>query len=111
MMRLLNKTKHAVLAEDIRVAETLSEKAKGLLGKEKPEALYFRTRFGIHTFGMKFPIDCAVLDDSFAVRAVRTRMHSNGTFFWNPRFSHVIELPEGTLLHTGTAIGDILALE
>ncbi len=110
-MRLLNKTKHIVLAEDIRTAETLAEKAKGLLGKEQPEALYLETRFGIHTFGMKFSIDCAVLDDSFAVRALRTRMHPNRMFFWNPRFSRVVELPEGTLSHTGTAIGDILALE
>ena len=110
-MRLLNNTKGVVLAEDIHAVKTLTEKAKGLLGKEKPEALYFKTRFGIHTFGMKFPIDCAVLDDTFAVRAVRTRMNPNKAFFWNPRWSHVIELPAGELLRTGTAVGDILALE
>ena len=110
-MRLLNITKDIVLAEDIRVAKTLTEKAKGLLGSEEPRALYFKTRFGIHTFGMKFPIDCVVLDDAFAVRAMREHMNRNEIFFWNPRFSRVIELPAGELSRMGTAIGDILALE
>ena len=111
MARLLNKTKGVVLAEDVRIAATLTEKAKGLLGKEEPEALYFKTRFGIHTFGMKFPIDCAVLDDTFTVRAMREQMNPNKGFFWNPRFSNVVELPSGTLSRTGTEPGDVLALE
>ena len=110
-MKLINKTKNCVLVEHIPIATTLSQKIIGLLNATTPSALFFKTRFGIHTFGMRFPIDCAVLDDTFTVRAMREQMNPNKGFFWNPRFSNVVELPSGTLSRTGTEPGDVLALE
>lgn len=111
-MKLVNKTKNKVVAEEIEKLNSHLAQAKGLLGeKKKGRAVYFKTRFGIHTFGMKFPIDCAVLDDGFVVRAVRESMGPGRCFFWNLKYKNVIELPARTLAYTETTIGDVLTLE
>lgn len=108
-MKIINRTKGTVLAEDAGIARTFAEKSIGLLGRTMPASLYFKTRFGIHTAGMQFSIDCAALDERLTVRAVRRNLVPGRFFFWNPRYRHVIELPAGTLAHTGTEVGDSLA--
>lgn len=66
---------------------------------------------GIHTWGMLFPIDVAVLDGQWNVLALRRRM---GRFrvtrvFW--RAAAVLELPAGTLDSTLTNVGDNLVFD
>lgn len=99
------------MAEPIRVARTLSEKITGLLNDREPASLYLKTRFGIHTAGMHFAIDCAILDSDFRVVAMRSNIVPGHFYFWNPKYKNVVELPAGTLLATKTAVGDILSLE
>lgn len=110
-MRLVNKTKNRVVAEHIPIATTLSQKIVGLLEATTPSSLFLETRFGIHTAGMHFAIDCAVMDEDFRVRAMRANILPGHFFFWNPRYKNVIELPAGTFAATETALGDILSLE
>ncbi len=110
-MKLVNKTKNRVVAEEIGIAVTFMQKTVGLLHTKEPASLFLKTRFGIHTTGMHLPIDCAVLDADFKVSAVRENIKPGHFFFWNPKFNNVIELPAGTLLRTETTLGDILALE
>lgn len=81
----------------VKEAKTLKEKAIGLLGTSKPFALFFQTHFGIHTFGMKYPIDVLILDRDDHVKAAKTHLPPNQLYFWNPLFSKVIELPAGTI--------------
>jgi hypothetical protein len=38
------------------------ESVLGLMGNKKPGSVFFNTRFGIHTFGVRFPIDILILD-------------------------------------------------
>ncbi len=109
-MRITNTTNGAVLAEDAREARTLSEKLVGLIGTEAPHALFFRTRWGIHTFGMRFPIDCVVFDRHGVVRALRVELLPRRFFSWNPFWGQVLELPAGTLSRTGTERGHRLAV-
>ena len=55
------------------VAETFSERARGLLGKSSFEgALVLPRTRSVHTFGMRFPIDVAVCDKELVVVAVTT---------------------------------------
>ncbi|MEI6479492.1 MAG: DUF192 domain-containing protein [bacterium] len=109
--KLVNISKDCVLAERIGVARTISERGVGLLNDVVPKSLFLKTRFGIHTFGMRFSIDCALLDSDFRVVKIKKNIVPGRFFFWNPRFSNIIELPAGTLDSTGTSIGDILALQ
>lgn len=105
-MRVFNKTKNRTIAEEAIIAGTLEEKSAGLTKYAFPRAMYFETRFGAHTFGMRFPIDVAVLDGKGVVRALKKNMAAGRFFFWNPLWKRVLELPAGS----GVEIGDELEL-
>ncbi len=107
-MQIRNSSKHIVIAEDAEEAKTFSEKMTGLLNMQEPRAFVFKTRWGVHTIGMKFSIDCVVCDVHSRVVAVRNHLKPGHFFFWNPRHSVVIELPAGTLERTKTEVGDML---
>ena len=70
---------------------------QGLIGKDKPYVLMIRTRFGIHTFGLKFPIDVLVLNNEDKVVSIKKNLKPNRIFSWNPLYEKVIELPVGTI--------------
>jgi len=107
-MIVINTSKGTLIGENIIVAENFKDKANGLSGKAEPAALFFKTRWGIHTFGVSFPIDCVVCDDSLKVRAIRENLKPNRFFFWSPAYKNVLELPAGTVSATATKIGDVL---
>jgi len=81
----------------VKEVTSLWEKSQGLLGSKKPHPLLLRTRFGIHTFGMKFPIDVIILDKENRVVALRKNVKPNRLYFWNPMYNTVLELPLGTI--------------
>jgi hypothetical protein len=110
-MIVINTTRRTVIGEDVLTAATFDEKAKGLSGRKEPAAMFFTTRWGIHTFGMNFPIDCVVLDDKLEVKAIRENLKTNRFFFWWPGYKNVLELPAGMVLNTGTMIGDVLSFK
>ncbi len=72
-------------------------KTLGLIGKRNPEILLFKTRFGIHTFGLRFPIDVLILDDNGKIVQAKEGMGPNSIFFWNPKYKTVLELPVGDI--------------
>ena len=81
----------------VRLAGNIKDKVTGLIGKEKPESLMLKTHFGIHTFGLKFPIDVLILDDKNKAMAIKENLKPCRIFFWNPIYETVIELPKGTI--------------
>lgn len=107
-MKIVNKTKSEILHENAKIAQTRNEKMRGLLDALEADAMLFDTRWGIHTFGMKFPIDCAICDGDWRVRAIRENIIPEKFFFWNPKYKKVIELPAGTIARTKTEIGDCI---
>ena len=109
-MKAVNLTRGAALHENARVANTLKEKTEGLLKSNADAALFFRTRWGVHTFGMRFSIDCLVMDENMKVVALRERLAPGRVFFWNPRVDNLLELPAGMVQRTGTRIGDTITL-
>jgi uncharacterized protein len=110
-MVVRNSTRATVLSESVRALTRWSEAAQGLIAEEKPEAMFLRTRWGIHTFGVRFPIDVIVFDDANVVRAMRASLKPFRFFFWNPQWENVLELPAGTIVATHTEVGDALQLE
>ena len=98
------------MARNLFFAKTLWEKARGLIGNSRPCTLALKTRWGIHTFGMQFPIDVLICDDALRVKVVRCNMKHCSFFFWNPKYSLVFELPVGALKESGTEKGDQLEI-
>lgn len=81
----------------VKKAKNIKEKVQGLIGKDKPYAMMLETRFGIHTFGLRFPIDVVILDDKNKIVSIRENMKPCRIFLWNPRYKKVLELPAGTI--------------
>lgn len=114
ILRVVNQTRGTVLGERVRVADTGLTRIVGLLGeRELPagDGLLILPSQGIHTWGMRFPIDVAILDRGWNVLALRRRMRAfrMTRLFW--RAAAVLELPPGMLESTATAVGDTLAFE
>lgn len=109
-MKLKNKTRDRVLSDNIGHPKNLKERSVGLLGKDEPESIYLQTRFGIHTIGMNFPIDCIVADDNMVIRKIKKELEPGRLFLWNPKYRHVFELPPGTIKETNTHILDKLII-
>lgn len=86
-----------MLLLQVKIAKTRKEKILGLIGQPSPFPLLLRTRFGIHTFGVRFPIDVVVLDDRGDIASLKEGLRPNSFYFWNPKHSTVIELPNGTI--------------
>src|SRR5437899_12671659 len=113
-VRATNATRGTVVGQYIRVAETGLTRMVGLLGErglQPGDGLLIVPSQGVHTWGMLFPIDVAVLDGDWNVMAVRRRMRQFRLtrVFW--KAAAVLELPPGTLEATSTQIGDALAFE
>lgn len=96
-----------MVAIPVKEAKSLKEKIVGLIGK-KPYALLIKTRFGIHTFGLKFPIDVLILDHKNKVVKIKKSLMPNSIFLWNPLYDMVIELPQGTIDKKKIKINDVL---
>lgn len=77
--------------------QTFQQKVIGLIGKKVPQTLYFETRWGIHTFGVNFPIDVVVLDANNVIQKTKHNLRPNRIFLWNPKYYKVLEMPKGTI--------------
>ncbi len=89
----------------VKHLSTFKEATIGLIHSKVAYPVYFQTRYGIHTFGMKFPIDVLILNDDFIVTRIK-KLSCNAIFFWPPIYRHVIELPENYIQSNTIAIGD-----
>ena len=105
-----NRTKNKVISENFINLKGFLNKSIGLIGKNKFEAVIFTTRFGIHTFGLKFPIDVLILDDKHKVVSIREDLKPNRIFLWNPKYNLVVELENGTVKKNKTEINDFLEI-
>jgi len=111
IIQVRNRERDADLGDQIAVADRWWPQLRGLLGRPEPqpgEGLLIVDSQAIHMYGMKYPIDVAMLDRERRVIAVypriapgkRSRMH------WKAKYA--LELPQGTLTATGTEVGDLL---
>ena len=113
-VRATNATRATVLGRRIRVAETGLTRIVGLLGERElqpGDGLLIVPSQGVHTLGMQFPIDIAVLDDDWRVLATRRGMRPfrMTQIFW--KAAAVLELPSGMLESTSTLVGDTIEFD
>lgn len=109
-MKITNTSKNTLLTDDAYEAMSFFDKSLGLMNKKKPKSLILKTRFGIHTFGLKEQIDVLILNKQNKVVALKHSLHPSRLFTWNIKYSTVIELPAGTLLATRTEKGDLIEI-
>jgi len=108
-----NLTTNKEIAVKLTHAHTVFSRMKGLLGRNslnEGEGLLISPCKGVHTFGMKFPIDVIVLDNNNYVIAVSNSLAPNRMTPLYMRAASVIELPAGTLNATITEVGNHLEI-
>jgi uncharacterized membrane protein (UPF0127 family) len=111
-LRITN-SKGVVLADRAGIANTSATRRTGLLKHSKldpGDGLWIAPSEGVHTFGMKFPIDVVFLTKSKKILKVRPNM-VRARIALSLRAHSVLELPAGTLESTGTLAGDQLVFE
>lgn len=102
------------IADKLVVARTVFARMKGLLGRDsfvEGEGLLLRPCMGIHTFGMKFPIDVIFLDKDNRVVTTRENMAANRMSSVHFSATGVLELPAGTLTGLRIAVGDRVVID
>lgn len=111
LLAVRNETRNTILGCAIGIADRAATRRKGLLGRSRlnpGEGLWIVPCQGIHTWGMKFPIDVLYLDRKKTVRKLQraVRPWRLSVCLW----AHsVLELPAGALDRTETAKGDQLS--
>jgi len=112
-IKVLNASRDTLLAERAEVADTSSKRRTGLLKHEslpEGEGLWIAPCEGVHTFGMKFPIDVIFLTKKRVVLKMRKQMARRRLAFCL-RAHSVLELPAGMIEKTKTETGDQLEFE
>ncbi len=113
-MRVVNRTREVVLGDKVRTASTFRSRFAGLLGTAgigDGEGLWIVPCRGVHTLGMRYPIDVAFLDARGVVVGILEGIPPNriGRVFRDARGA--LELRSGVLAATGTSPGDRLEFE
>jgi uncharacterized protein len=112
-MKIVNKTRNCVLAEQAQIADSFLARAKGLLGRDSlptGQALVITSCRGIHTYFMRFPIDVLFVDKKSHVVGMVHTIEPNKTspYFWKASFC--IEFPAKTLKPSGTDLDDFIEI-
>ena len=110
---VVNTASKSVIATRVRVAATSSSRRKGLLGADtlnEASGLWIAPCEAIHTFGMRIPIDAIFLDRECRIRKLVTALPPYRISLCL-RADSVLELAAGTILRTGTKVGDYLTFE
>jgi uncharacterized membrane protein (UPF0127 family) len=108
---LHNRTREALLAADTGVADTFLTRLVGLLGQRPTWAhasrgLWIIPSRGVHTLGMRFPIDVIFLDRKRTVVHVEQNLRPWRVSRVIANARSVLELPAGTIATSHTRIGD-----
>lgn len=110
LMILKNQTTGQIICKDLKICESFIDRMFGLLIKHNPRNLFFKTRFGIHTFFLKEPIDVLILDSRMRVVKLKPNLEANRLFFWNPKYFQICELSVGTINKFTIKLGQILEI-
>jgi uncharacterized membrane protein (UPF0127 family) len=121
-LRARNVSRGTELARHLESANSLWGRFKGLMGRASLGAdsgMWLPGESGIHMMFMRFPIDAVFLtrpdrahDGAQSVVSVHRGLRAWIGLVPLVRGAYgVLELPVGTIERTGTAVGDLIALE
>jgi uncharacterized membrane protein (UPF0127 family) len=112
-MPVINLTKNTWLATKVRKADNFITRLVGLLKRRHlgpEEALWLMPSKGIHTIGMKFPIDVVFLNKNCVILAMISGMMPYRISGVHLRAFSILELPNGTIKKSQTEVGDQLEI-
>jgi uncharacterized membrane protein (UPF0127 family) len=106
-----NRTRQAFLATSLAVADSHWTRLKGLLDRGaddfgKGSGLWIVPCRGVHTLGMRFPIDVVYLDRSMTVIHVEPELKPWRFAPVRTKAASVLELPCRMAAQTSTTVGD-----
>jgi uncharacterized protein len=110
-----NRTRQAHLATEMSVAGTHWSRFRGLIGTEAANfpagrGLWIVPCHGVHTLGMRFPIDVIYLDGDKIVVHLENELKPWRMAPVRMRAASVLELPGQTIQATGTSLGDVIEI-
>ena len=108
-MPVINATRKTWLATKVRKADNFLTRLVGLLKRTNlgpEEALWLMPSKGIHTIGMKFPIDVVFLNRGNTVVGLVQGMAPCRLSSIHFSSYSVLELPTGTIKKSRTEVGD-----
>ncbi len=113
-VQVFNVTRGVVIAHQAKLATSLGQRMKGLLGQASlsdNEALILKPCSSIHTFFMRFAIDVLFIDKNLQIIRLVQNMPPNRTspIVWASRMA--IELPAGKISQTNTQLGNTIAIK
>ena len=112
MPRVLNKTKGSVVADEVRMADSLWSRFWGLMGRRSlPEgrALLLDPCYAIHTMFMRFSIDVIFLDEENRVVKVSPHVKPFRTAVGRGA-RRALEIAAGSAARAGVEEGDLLII-
>lgn len=95
----------------VKVLSNFFHRLVGLIDPRHKPPILFTTRFGIHTFFMRVPIDVLLLASNGEVVDMRQSLKPFSFFFYLPIYDTIIELEDGFIKKNNIKIGDIINLE
>jgi uncharacterized membrane protein (UPF0127 family) len=110
----LNTTREVTLANRIRHADRLLSRLVGLLRDRElvpGDGLWIVPCNSIHSFGMRFAFDAIFLDRELRVVRLMPEMKPWRVSALVLSAHSVLELPAGTIVQSGTQMGDQLKIE
>jgi uncharacterized membrane protein (UPF0127 family) len=111
LVRVVNTRANRELGSRIGLADRWLSRLRGMLVRPAPgrgEGLLLTPCSSVHMYGMGFPLDVAFLDRHGAVVAMYPSLAPGFRARWHRKAAHALELPGGTLLESGTTVGDVL---
>ncbi len=114
MVKLKKSHNSEIVVQNVEVAKTFWARGKGLLGRKgllPEQGLWIHRCNSIHTFFMKFNIDCIFVDKFLKVKAVYSGVQPGRIILPVWGASSVFELAEGVIEKKQIQKGDQLHVD
>jgi len=108
-----NITKQSFVNLGVRVASTPFSRLRGLIGQMRmrsDEAVWVVPSHGVHTIGLRFPIDVLYLDRSKTVVHAIENLSPQRIPALKWKCASVLQLPARSIFDSGTQVGDQLLI-
>ncbi|GAM15625.1 DUF192 domain-containing protein [Mesobacillus selenatarsenatis] len=112
-MRLVNESNGIELAADVKIADTFFSRFKGLMLTDSlpvGHGLYIQPCRSIHTFFMNYSIDVLYINENYEIVGADEQLEPAKMGKRYKGAYSVFELPEGTIMNTGTKVGHSIKL-
>ena len=109
-MHIKNATKKSIIAKNAELCRNIFTKSFGLMFSIKPKPLIFIFKkekiIPLHMLFVFYPIDILFLNKNKAVVEIKESLRPFSFYTPKKKALYIIELPQGTIKKTKTAVGD-----